>query len=576
MNSVKIEKGAIDSLRTLIRLHDKIDQMLQDVDKGPSWDGDIYLYNNSDLKAEHIEYRISAQVKGRNDEKLLKRKSITYPVEYKNLRNYLNDGGVCYFVVAISDNGEKTAIFYNALTPIKLQALLNGTEKKKPDQTKNITLMRLKNNDKDELYKILLQFGHDSKEQGTGELLRKAISLEDIEKIDSMRMTTFTSDYEETMKNVKTGEVCLFGHDANADIWLPFSYELQKSMELLTCRKVKETFGVDGVPYYDEFELTRKPDGKFIIQLSENLYIDMGGKKFQFTPVTELEQVVRDIHFLEMIQQGSSFYIGTRKICNYGEVKFGTDLEKAVKNYTQIQLAVTKFGIRINKKIDDWGDADWKAMDELVKIYHGNFKLKNKTSWHMWWWQGKVIPFLLGVDKDGNVQAENGTRLDHFGITITDKHYRVPAFIMFKRDVWEKLYDVDEDILLGELEKADFNEDTQGEFSLLLMEVLAAYDMTKNEKYYDMASLLSEKLLQVSPQSDYWKINKLQILKRKRELSELEMQELENMERDTKDTKVVCAVNILLENKRKAKQVLGEMEENERDEFVRYPIYGLM
>ena len=42
-------------------------------------------------------------------------------------------------------------------------------------------------------------------------------------------------------------------------------------------------------------------------------------------------------------------------------------------------------------------------MDELVKIYHGNFKLKNKTSWHMWWWQGKVIPFLLGVDKDGNV-----------------------------------------------------------------------------------------------------------------------------------------------------------------------------
>ena len=53
-------------------------------------------------------------------------------------------------------------------------------------------------------------------------------------------------------------------------------------------------------------------------------------------------------------------------------------------------------------------------------------------------------------------------------------------------------------------------------------------------------------------------------------------QELENMERNTKDPQVVCAVNILLENKRKAKQMLGEMEENERDEFVRYPIYGLM
>ena len=34
------------------------------------------------------------------------------------------------------------------------------------------------------------------------------------------------------------------------------------------------------------------------------------------------------------------------------------------------------------------------------------------------------------------------------------------------------------------------------------------------------------------------------------------------MERNTKDPQVVCAVNILLENKRKAKQMLGEMEEN--------------
>ena len=48
------------------------------------------------------------------------------------------------------------------------------------------------------------------------------------------------------------------------------------------------------------------------------------------------------------------------------------------------------------------------------------------------------------------------------------------------------------------------------------------------------------------------------------------------MELNTTDTQVVCAVNILLENKRKAKQMLGEMEENERDEFVRYPIYGFM
>ena len=33
MNSVKIEKGAIDSLRTLIRLHDKMDQIGNRINK---------------------------------------------------------------------------------------------------------------------------------------------------------------------------------------------------------------------------------------------------------------------------------------------------------------------------------------------------------------------------------------------------------------------------------------------------------------------------------------------------------------------------------------------------------------
>lgn len=136
MNSVKIEKGAVEELRRAIRLHDRMDELLNEDDKGPSWDGDIYLYNNNDLKAEHIQYRIPTQIKGKCDSRLLNRKSITYPVEYKNLRNYFNNGGVCYFVIAISNDGEKASIFYNALTPIKLQSLLKGNEHKRPEQTK--------------------------------------------------------------------------------------------------------------------------------------------------------------------------------------------------------------------------------------------------------------------------------------------------------------------------------------------------------------------------------------------------------------------------------------------------------
>lgn len=106
--------------------------------------------------------------------------------------------------------------------------------------------------------------------------------------------------------------------------------------------------------------------------------------------------------------------------------------------------------------------------------------------------------------------------------------------------------------------------------------MLSAYDHTKNEKYYNMSRLISDKLFQVSPGNEYWRINKLQLLRRKRSLSEEELIELESMEEQSEEVKVVCAANILLENKRKARKLLYEMNEDDRALFMTYPIYNLL
>ncbi len=394
MNSIKIEKGAIEALKRIIRLHDEMDELLQSNDKGPSWDGDIILYSDKDLKNENIIYRIPTQVKGKNNENLLKRSGITYPVEYKNLRNYFNNGGVCYFVIIISDDGEKANIFYNALTPIKLKSLLKGTEKKKPDQTKNIPLNRLKNNDKNELYRLLLQFGHDSNEQGAKELVRKSISLKDMEKIDSIRATTFVSDNDDVIQKMISGEACLFGHLKEADIWVPFDYDTQMQMEIVTYVKMNKTFKIDGESYYDSFEIRKNFDKTFSIKLSENLIINTGKSKFDFNPLTELDQVIKDIQFLEAVPYGKALYVDEHKICEYADVCFEDKFQQMLNEFKQLQLAINKFAIKLNKKIKDFTDKDWNAIDELLKIYQGKIRPKNETAWHMWWWQGKVVPFF--------------------------------------------------------------------------------------------------------------------------------------------------------------------------------------
>lgn len=120
MNNVKIEKGAILKLKNMIYEHDLIDEQLQECDKEASWDGDILLYRKNEFKVENIEYKIPVQIKGKNDNSLLRRQAITYPVEYRQLRNYANHGGVCYFVI-VSD-GElretQTANYFSNLYPM--------------------------------------------------------------------------------------------------------------------------------------------------------------------------------------------------------------------------------------------------------------------------------------------------------------------------------------------------------------------------------------------------------------------------------------------------------------------------
>jgi len=576
MNSIKIEKGAIDTLRRIIRLHDKMNEFLNSNDKEPSWDGNIVIYKNSELKAEDIEYTIQTQVKGKNDERLLKRSRITYPVEYKHLRNYFKNNGIFYFVIAISDDGEKTTIFYNALTTIKLQSILKGTENKKPDQTKSIPLVRLKNDDKNELYKILMQFGHDSREVGSGELVKKSISMKDLEKIDSIRMTTFASNQDEFLENINSGEVCAFGHIASADIWVPFSYDFQKQIELFACQKITDTFSIDVIPYYKEFEI-RKSIGKSVIfEFSENLYIDIGVNKIEFKAKTYIDQIVKDVQFLEALKNGKSFYIGDTKIGTYENVNFGGDLETTINDFKNIQVALIKFNLKLDKKFIDFNDEDWKSMDNLVKLSQNGIKPNKQMTWYMWWWQDKVVPFFVALDDDGNVKIENSLYMKYFRIVVSNSDYKVPVFILFKRDIWEKLYDVDESVLLEEIETSIFNNETEGNFSLLFVEILSAYDENKDEKYYDVAKLISDKLLNASPDNVYWKINRFQLLKRKRDLSEDELQELEDLEKTNNDKKILCAINILLENKRKAKKLLDEMGQEDRELFLTYPIYNLL
>lgn len=575
MNVVKIEKYAINTLRDIIISHDKMNEYLNENDKTPSWDGEIFLYSNSDLKVKDILYKIPVQVKGMNNEKLLNRNSITYPVKYENLKNYFNAGGVCYFVIIISDDRKKTALFYNMMTPIKIHSYLEETKNKKGKKTKNIPMTRLKNHDSDELYRLLQQFGHDSKEQGSGELVRKAISLKDMKRIDGIKIARNDLNLIDSFQQVKDGEVCLYGHIEDANIWVPFEYEEQRRMKIGTSVIIPGKISVEDKVYYNTY-IVDFLDGKMNKTiLSNNVYFDSHGICFEANGT--IEELYNDIKFLKHSNSIGRFYINNEFEFVLPHQMDSTVLNK-INNYEFLVKAFEYMDIKCTKEISDFDKEDWNAAEILVQLYLRNFQLEEDYIWVFLQWEEKVYPLILCRNDDGELTAENVFIMKSKCVYTDDngEMYQVPGFIGFKRDVWEKLYDVKKEIILEKIEESDFDIFTMEDFGRLCGELLAAYDTTRNEKYYDIAKFVFDKLLEIIPDNEYLKIYKFQILKRKRELVEEELQELEKIELNTEDKTLICAVNVLLDNKRKAMNILNSMLEEDKELFMDDPIYNLM
>lgn len=91
-----------------------------------------------------------------------------------------------------------------------------------------------------------------------------------------------------------------------------------------------------------------------------------------------------------------------------------------------------------------------------------------------------------------------------------------------------------------------------------------------------MATLLIKKLLEFNKEDENGIINYFQLLKRKRELSGDEIAKLEQLEEKTTNDMIICAINILLENEQRAKKLINQLSDENREMFKQFPIYNLL
>ncbi len=97
------------------------------------------MYSYGGNKKANFIGKCPIQVKGKTfAKKDFKSKTISYSVDAYDLKNYLTDGGVIYFVVGISGtNSEKYQIYFNSLLPFDIHRIL---QKKDGQKTYSIHL----------------------------------------------------------------------------------------------------------------------------------------------------------------------------------------------------------------------------------------------------------------------------------------------------------------------------------------------------------------------------------------------------------------------------------------------------
>jgi hypothetical protein len=106
MNSKDIEVLAVNAVRSSIAITDFLEPFIPDNDKGPSFDGYISIYDNKSKKKSAHTRRVPVQVKGSElkPPRSFEAKEVFFPVKMIDLRAYLYEGGIIFFLCMLMIN----------------------------------------------------------------------------------------------------------------------------------------------------------------------------------------------------------------------------------------------------------------------------------------------------------------------------------------------------------------------------------------------------------------------------------------------------------------------------------------
>ena len=338
-------------------------------------------------------------------------------------------------------------------------------------------------------------------------------------------------------------------------------------------------FDKDKEYIYDDVKLETLVDCQKVI-FGKAFSFNLTKKNFNIKICGTLSERIKQLKFISKMFKNELFLIN--------EIEFKIDSNKEeeekfnnlLSRYIVIDDFFRKHNISKDINLDNWEDKDFNKLSFWIAALEGK----------------KAITLNSSVNLVGSIYIKD-IRLSIFARRNKDKKFEIES--LWNNNISKKYYfkyssNLEEietnnfylvlnseayqsdDINILEMQKSfEDMEISDGEYILMnmqVLEILKAYDITKNEILLNYAEYLIDLLLKHDFSNPIYYINYVQILKRQNKISDDNLIKLVEIKEQSDETEIKLACNILLDNKNEVKALLKTIDSNTLEIFKQYPI----
>lgn len=537
----------------------------------------IKLYLGMVMKTNFIG-RCPIQVKGRTFvKKDFKSKTITYSVDVCDLKNYLNDGGVVYFVVGMSGtNGEKCQIYFNSLLPFDINRIF---QKLKDNQkTYGIHLKKFPY-ECNQIEEIFNDFLFHSKHQ------REKPFLGNLHLIQSTEKVNYTI-WVKSLSEILDGKPTYIYEQLPYNMFIPVGKIILEEIDITNA---PFDVMIDDMIYFQSAGVSFTK-GQIVngIVLNEGLMIKLNKKNdtatIQSTKQCTVSQYIKNLEFLIALSTGRTLKVGTFAIGTNPQLKDDLSLlKRELDIYKKIEYLFERLNIKKKMKVREFSDSMLKKLVFLFRVIveEQTVEDRNSESAMGTFEIGSLKLFLLRIRIDeNNVTYKNPFEMNNanceMSISEDGDRFQSSLFVKFSEKDFLKYDNLDYIAMAKAIVSIKYS-DLYGEaINNFILNLLSAYDKRKD---MDMLECVIEiaTWLHKNSNNEISFINKMQAIYRKRILTESERENIIEIQNGKSDElEVIICCSILLKEKVRYDYCLKKLSKNRRKNFLKWPISHLM